>query len=92
MDILEALKEKYGMTVKLPIGHTYQERSKCYGCIFNGEYRDMGACTPLCERVPDLLGAIKAHSPKDQCKYYITMQDLIALQNAILQADGSDDA
>lgn len=90
MDIFEAL-QKHGLNIKSPSKRVHQNQHHCYGCIFNGEYRDMGACVSLCERVPDLLGAIKAHSQKDQCKYYITMEDVIALQNAIVQADGSDD-
>lgn len=91
MDIFEALK-KHGLEITPPRNRAYQQPNKCYGCIFNGEYRDMGACTPLCDRVSDLLGAIRAHSPKNPCKYYITRQDIIALQNAILTEKGDNDA
>lgn len=90
MDIFEAL-QKHGLNIKSPSKQAYQKPYHCYGCLFNGEYRDMSACVSLCERVPDLLGAIQAHSPKDSCEYYITMEDVIALQNVILQAAGSED-
>lgn len=88
MDILEELKQKYGVRVKLPIGHTHQEHNKCHGCIFNGEYRDMGACTPICNRESDFLKAIEVRSSKNPCVYYITRQDVIVIQDTILTAKG----
>lgn len=88
MDILEALKEKYGFKVKLPIGHAHPEHNKCYGCIFNDVYQDMGSSTPICSRESDLLKAFKASSEKEPCVYYITRQDVIALQDAILTVRG----
>ena len=90
MDILEALKQKYGMQVKLPIDHTHREHNKCYGCIFNGEYQDMGACTPICDRESDFLKAFEVHSSKNPCMYYITRQDVIVIQDAILTEKGDD--
>ena len=55
--------------------------SKCNGCLFVGEYRDMGASTPLCNRCKDFSEAIKEYQKAEPCKWYITKGDIIKLQN-----------
>lgn len=86
MSIIEAL-QKHGLHIKLPMTGDVHHKKKCYGCIFNGEYRDMGACTPICDREPDLLKAFSAPGSKYPCVYRITRREIIALQNAILQVE-----
>ena len=55
--------------------------NKCYGCLFVGEYRDMGASTPLCNRCAGLCEAVEEYKKAEPCKYYITKAEIIRLQN-----------
>ncbi len=55
--------------------------NKCYKCLFAGEYRDMGASTPVCERCADFAEAIKEYEKAEPCKWHITRADIIRLQN-----------
>lgn len=54
---------------------------KCYGCLFVGEYQDMGASIPLCNRCNDFIEAIKEYQKTEPCKWYITRDKIIKLQN-----------
>lgn len=55
--------------------------NKCYGCLFVGEYRDMGASTPLCTRCTDFSKAIMAVENTEPCKWFITKSDVKKLQD-----------
>lgn len=54
---------------------------KCYGCLFLGEYQDMGASTPVCTREAEFLDAIKAVGEPAPCCWHITKQQVKALQD-----------
>lgn len=55
--------------------------SKRYGCLFVGEYQDMGASIPLCNRCNDFIKAMKEYQKTEPCKWYITRDKIIKLQN-----------
>lgn len=83
MNIVEALG-KHGIkiaTPKEPISN------KCYGCLFSGEYRDMGASTPICSRERDLASAFNAHGKTGPCQWYITRDQVRELQEVLLKGD-----
>ena len=63
--------------------------NKCYGCIFNSEYQDMGASTTICTRCNDLLDAFKAYRDFTPCPWYITKDEIIKLQE-LLKWDSLD--
>ena len=53
----------------------------CRGCIFEGEFRDMGSSVPVCNRCDNLVDAIAANNSKTPCEWHITKSELIKLQN-----------
>lgn len=55
--------------------------NKCYNCLFAGEYRDMGASTPVCNRCAGLCEAVKEYEKAEPCQWYITKAEVIRLQN-----------
>ena len=55
--------------------------NKCYKCLFAGEYRDMCASTPVCNRGYNLVEAVKEYQKNEPCKWHITKDDIIRLQN-----------
>lgn len=54
--------------------------NKCYRCLFEDEYYDMGASVPVCNRRERFDEAIEAHSDPNPCKWHITLKEVIALQ------------
>ena len=83
-DIVRALEER-GLKISRPSLHPDSHR--CSGCMFEGEYRDMGACTPLCNREDDFVNALKAHSNSGPCKWYITKSQVKELQDILLKGE-----
>ena len=49
---------------------------KCDGCIFRGEYQDMGATTPICKKGLDLAEAVKMRNDTTPCKYKTTWREV----------------
>lgn len=66
------------------------ETNKCHGCIFEDIYRDMGASVPVCNRCAWLEDALKAHSDPSPCKWYITITDIIELQEEKCKSENND--
>lgn len=84
MDIIEAL-EKHG--IKIASTDKNPTYSKCYGCLFRDEYRDMGASTPVCAREHNLTDAFYANTKPGPCKWYITRDQVRELQEVLLKGD-----
>lgn len=49
---------------------------KCEGCIYRGEYQDMGATTPICKREHHLVNAIELRNSPNPCKYKTTWREV----------------
>ena len=62
---------------------------KCNGCLFRGEYQDMGASTPVCTRETEFLDAIKAINAATPCRWYITKADVKAIQDGATAVMGA---
>lgn len=54
--------------------------NKCHQCLFEDEFRDMGATIPVCNRCNGLQEAIEAHSSPTPCRWHITIAEVIELQ------------
>ena len=63
--------------------------NKCYKCLFEGEFRDMGASMSVCNRCDDLMSAISAYESKEPCKWHITLDELITLQEKAAAKEGT---
>ena len=55
-------------------------KNKCHGCIFADDFRDMSATIPVCNRCKDLEKAVAAREAAGSCRWRITLEDVIAMQ------------
>lgn len=49
---------------------------KCEGCIYRGEYQDMGATTPICKNEHHLVNAVVKREDPNPCKDKVTWQEM----------------
>lgn len=50
--------------------------NRCNECIFIGEYRDMGASTPVCKMCDSFLEAVKMPEKQEPCKLKVTWKEV----------------
>lgn len=69
--IVDGLNGKHTPTVK-----EKPKVDKCEGCVYRGEYQDMGATTPICNKGIDLAEAVNMRNDPNPCKYNTTWREI----------------
>lgn len=63
----------------IPLEQQEEEKPKidnCEGCIYRGEYQDMGATTPICKKGSSLMEAVFMRRDPNPCKLKITWSEI----------------